>query len=217
MTQYAIEDAAKLAEASYHAAHIIRPRIMHACPDADVQAYFLEDATLLLPGSNSVTDYMRFNLRPLRLGHKRITLNDDTTAKGTSGTTWHQGFLLYASVIADWLIKERVAPKYIIGHSLGAAAAQVLCKTYGIPGIAFAAPRPKHTPNTVNSGSKCLLINRQDDMVPKLPVTFFHLGQVKTLAPQTKRAFPAHKMNHYRDIVEKGLASGALPTHWSGE
>jgi len=216
MARFSLEDAAKLAEASYNSINIISPRVTRSCPHNDVQAHILEGNTLLLPGSNSVRDYLKFNLRPLLLGHKQLRLSDDDVGRGTSGTLWHQGFLAYAAVVADWLIKERITPTFIIGHSLGAAATQILAKTYGVPGIGFAAPRPRHSRGPIKNGKMCLLINRQDDIVPNLPGTFHHVGKVSALLPNPRRRFLAHKMTHYREIVEAGQIAGRLPSHWSG-
>lgn len=75
MARYKISDAALLAEASYSVAGIKKPRVIQSCPDRDVQAYILEDGMLLLTGSNSVSDYFRFNLRVLNLGHKRMKMS----------------------------------------------------------------------------------------------------------------------------------------------
>lgn len=214
--RFPIQDEAILAEASYSTNRITSPKVMHSCPHQDVQAHILEGDILLLPGSNSIRDYLHYNLRPLRLGHQRLKMGDDTSAKGHSGTTWHQGFLAYSLVIFDWLKTLDITPKFIIGHSLGAAAAQILSKSYGAPGIGFAAPRPKLVKGPVKHDDKCLLINRFDDLVPKLPGAFNHMGQVKELAVDPKRRFPAHAMKHYRQIVDLGQESGSLPGHWAG-
>lgn len=216
MMRFPIEDAAKLAEASYSSNRITSPKVMHSCPHQDVQAHLLEGDILLLPGSNSVRDYMRYNLRPLRLGHRQYRMSDDTTAKGHSGTTWHQGFLAYSVVVFEWLKTLNIRPKYVIGHSLGAAATQILSKSYGAPGIGFAAPRPKLIRGPVKHHKKCLLINRFDDVVPKLPGAFNHMGDVKELTANPQRMFPAHSMRHYREIVDLGQQSAALPRHWAG-
>lgn len=216
MMKFPLQDAAILAEASYSAERITSPQVTHSCPHDDVQAHVLEGDILLLPGSNSVRDYLRYNLRPLRLGHRELQMNDDTTEKGHSGTTWHQGFLAYSVVVFDWLKTHGITPKYVIGHSLGAAAAQILCKSYGAPGIGFAAPRPKLIKGPVKHDEKCLLINRFDDIVPKLPGTFNHMGEVKELAVDPKRLFPAHAMKHYREIVDLGQDNGSLPAEWAG-
>lgn len=215
--KFAIEDAAKLAEASYSASRITSPKVTHSCDHKDVQAHLLEGNILLLPGSNSVKDYLKYNLRPLRLGKKQFQMSDDATAKGHSGTTWHQGFLAYSVVVFEWLKTLNVKPKYVIGHSLGAAATQILSKSYGAPGIGFAAPRPKFIKGPVKHHEKCLLINRFDDVVPKLPGAFNHMGRVKEISPTHKRPFPAHSMKHYREIVDQGQAASILPTHWAGD
>lgn len=216
MMRFPIEDAAILAEASYSANRITSPKVMHSCPHQDVQAHILEGNILLLPGSNSIRDYLRYNLRPLRLGAQQFKMSDDTTKKGHSGTMWHQGFLAYSVVVFEWLKTLNITPIYVIGHSLGAASAQIMCKTYGAPGIGFAAPRPKFIKGPVKHDEKCLLINRFDDIVPKLPGAFNHLGQVKELSVDPKRRFPAHSMKHYREIVDLGQDTGSLPSHWAG-
>ncbi len=216
MLNFSLEDAAKLAEASYDVERITSPRLLRSCPHEDVQAHVLDGDILLLPGSNSIRDYLRYNLRPIRLGHRRLRMSDDITEKGHSGTMWHQGFLAYSSVIFDWLKDVDVTPKYIIGHSLGAAAAQILSKSYGVPGIGFAAPRTKFVNGPVKHHKKCMLINRFDDLVPKVPGAFHHMGAVSELTANPRRNFPAHNMRHYREIVDVGQADGRLPSHWAG-
>ncbi len=214
--QFSIDNAAKLAEASYKSQNIISPPVMKSCPDKHVQAHLLEGNILLLPGSNSVTDYLKFNLRPLRLGHRQLKMDDNGTEAGASGVVWHQGFLAYSSVIFHWLLSNNIHPRFIIGHSLGAAAAQILSKSYKAPAIAFAGPRPKFTRQRVRNDRKCLLINRGDDPVPRLPSSFSHLATVKLISPAGNGFSIAHSMKHYRSIVDKGLSHGLLPTHWSG-
>ena len=214
MPRMSLADAATLAEASYSTAGIRSPRVLASCPDRDVQGHMLDGSILLLPGSNSVKDYLRFNLRILNLGNKRLTLNEGQTEKGASGTIWHQGFLAYSRVLFDWLASINARPKLIIGHSLGAAAAQVLCRSYGVPTVAFAAPRPKFVKGPVKHDEKLLIINRIDDLVPNVPPGFTHMGRARRVAPQVRRAFPAHSMKHYRSILGEGPTAAALPGHW---
>ncbi|PUB18576.1 hypothetical protein [Yoonia sediminilitoris] len=214
--RFSIEDAAKLAEASYDSGRITSPRVLHSCPHKDVQAHVLEGDILLLPGSNSVDDYLKFNLRPLRIGHKKLIMNDNKASKGASGTVWHQGFLAYSAEIFHWLIKQNVAPKFIIGHSLGAAAAQILSKSYNVPTIGFAAPRPKYSRGRVKYDRQCLLINRGDDPVTRLPHRFHHMGVIKKISPAKRKDLFAHSMVQYREIVDQGLQHGLLPSSWGG-
>ena len=216
MMSFPIKDAAILAEASYTPGAIHQPAIMHSCPHDDVQAHLLEGNILLLPGSNSFDDYKNFNLRPIRLGKRKLRMDDNKAEPGESGTVWHQGFLAYAAEIFHWLIQKGAAPSFVIGHSLGAAAAQILAKSYNVPAIGFAAPRTKFSRGPVKHHRQCLLINRRDDIVPRLPGSFFHMGQVKNLSPAVKRPLPAHAMRHYRAIVDEAQAAGTLPKKWAG-
>lgn len=214
--QFSLEDAAKLAEASYKTSRITSPAVTHSCPHRDVQAHLLEGGILLLPGSNSVRDYLKFNLRPLRLGHARLKLSNEGRDNGASGTIWHQGFLAYSREVFNWLTHINQRPNFILGHSLGAAAAQILAKSYQVPAIGFAGPRPKFTNGRVKHDRKCLLVNRGDDPVPKLPTQFFHLAEVKKLNPKKDDFGLAHSMRHYREIVEEGINANRLPKTWGG-
>lgn len=214
MTIYRLKDAATLAKASYTAAQIISPPVVKSLDHDDVQAHVLQGNILLLPGSNSVRDYLKFNLRPLRLGNRRLTMSNGETERGASGTIWHQGFLVYARVIFDWLKDEGIKPNFIIGHSLGAAATQILSKSYDTPAIGFAAPRPKKTNNRVKHDDKCLLLNRTDDIVPKMPSAFTHMGQAKLLRSATDQRFLAHSMPRYQSIIEEAVQAQRLPETW---
>ncbi len=216
MSVFSIDGAAILAEASYQSKRITKPKLLKSCPHEDVQAHVLDGDILLLPGSNSLQDYLLYNLRPLRLGRQKYRMDDETTAKGASGTIWHQGFLAYSVVVFEWLKDIKVRPKFIIGHSLGAAATQILTKSYGVPGIGFAAPRTKANRGPVKNHEKCLIINRVDDIVPKVPSSFVHMGVVKELKVESNRKFTAHSMKHYRKIVKAALAHKVIPQNWSG-
>lgn len=211
MAQLSVKDAAKLARASYTPAGIISPRILHSCPDQDVQGHVLQGNILLLPGSNSIRDYLRFNLRPLNLGGTRLTMTQDGTDRGASGTMWHQGFLTYARILYDWLDGLNQTPDLIVGHSLGAAAAQILCRSYGCPTICFAAPRPKFVSGPIKHDSELLIINRGDDLVPDMPPSFSHMGKPWRPRPAKPRLFPAHAMKHYESILAE---DNALPKTW---
>lgn len=216
MTVYRLTDAATLAKASYTAGQIISPPVIKSLDHNDVQAHVLQGNILLLPGSNSVRDYLKFNLRPLRLGNRRLTMSNSETERGASGTIWHQGFLHYSRVVFDWLKDEGIKPNFIIGHSLGAAAAQILSKSYDTPAIGFAAPRPKKTKNRVQHDDKCLLLNRTDDIVPKMPSAFAHMGTTKLLRSMTDRHFIAHSMPRYQSIVAEAVQGQVLPETWGG-
>lgn len=217
MTTYRLKDAATLAAASYKSGRIVSPRVIKSLDHGDVQAHLLDGNILLLPGSNSVRDYVKFNLRPLRLGNQRLVLKNATDSeKGASGTKWHQGFLRYSIEIFEWLKREEVTPNYIIGHSLGAAAAQILSKTYNAPAIGFAAPRPKWSKHGVVQDGRCLLVNRTDDPVPKVPSSYHHMGKTKLFKSVKHKSIFAHSMDHYINIINEDATFKVLPEKWSG-
>ncbi|MEL6463944.1 MAG: hypothetical protein AAFQ58_03155 [Pseudomonadota bacterium] len=214
--RYEIKLAAQMAEASYSGRS--NASLAAAWRDGldqhDVQAIFLKGDILLIPGSNSVMDYLKFNLRVLNIGGTRYRLSDEHTEKGASGTVWHQGFLHHAKVIYDWLERQRYKPKFIIGHSLGAAATQILVRTYGVPGIAFAAPRPRRSRGAIKHSELCLCVNRDDDMVCDLPGTFHHMGRVHRARAARSVFGPDHSMKHYRKVIDEQQTGGHLHRHW---
>ena len=216
MHSYDIETAAKLAEASYTAkSHpSVKPEIEISLDKNDVEAHLLKNGILLIPGSNSLMDYVRYNLRVLNLGGKQYRMSDEGTEKGASGTTWHQGFLAHAKVIYDWLEERNKKPKFIIGHSLGAAATQILSKSWRVPGIGFAAPRPRRYAGRVKYDDLCLCINRNDDMVCDLPTSFHHMGKVVSCRHLSFPFAMKHAMHHYRTAVEEQQEAGKLQKSW---
>lgn len=213
---YDIKLAAKMAEASYKGRRhsSLARSIRYELDEDDVQALFLKGDILLIPGSNSVADYLKFNLRVLNIGGKKYRLNDEHTEKGASGTTWHQGFLRHAQVIFAWLERTRIKPRYIIGHSLGAAATQILVRTYGVPGIGFAAPRPRRSPGAIKHSQLCLCINRDDDTVCDLPGSFHHMGKVHRARSKRSIFRADHKMKHYRRVIDEQQVAGLLGKRW---
>lgn len=210
--RYRLTRAAELAEASYTGKS--HPQIgfqfKAAFSKSDVEAILLTDNTLLIPGSNSVMDYVRYNLRVQRLGKGRLRMTN------VDGVTWHQGFMAHAKVIQDWLLANRFSPSFIIGHSLGAASAQILSSGYDIPAIAFAAPRPSRTNAVRKAARRCLCVNRSDDRVCNLPGRFFHLGDVCLCRPAAENPGLDHSMHHYRRSVDEAIAAGILPSVWPG-
>lgn len=208
--RYTLTRAAELAEASYTGkSHPVISFQWKASLDKDdVQAHLLTDNTLLIVGSNSINDYIRYNLRIQRLGEKRLSL------KTVPGVTWHQGFLAHARIVHDWLVEHKYTPSFIIGHSLGAASAQVLSAAYGVPAIGFAAPRPCRTASARSAAARCLLVNRTDDWVCNLAGGFMHLGNVCPVTPRVDNSGLDHSMLHYRQAVSEGIASRSLPQVW---
>lgn len=214
--RYPLETAAQLAEASYRAdSHpSVKDKIARSLDQDDVQAHMLDNGVLLIPGSNSLMDYLRFNLRPLKIAGKKFIMTSSKAEAGASGTFWHQGFLQHAKVIYDWVEAGGAKPKYIIGHSLGAAATQILTKSWRVAGVGFAAPRPRKNRGNMAHGKLCLCLNRSDDLVAALPGSFHHIGKVEKIVARSTVFGPDHAMRHYRKAVEEGQGSGQLPRNW---
>ncbi|WP_299144728.1 hypothetical protein [uncultured Tateyamaria sp.] len=218
--RYDIALAAKMVEASYELfkhpkrRNSLKGNVKGSLNDRHVQAVFTTQNILLIPGSNSVGDYIMFNLRVLNLGGKKYRMNDDLTETWGSNVTWHQGFMKHAKIISDWMRQNGYKPKFIVGHSLGAAATQILVRTHDVHGIAFAAPRVTRGTAVPAPASKCLCLNRLDDRVCDLPSSFEHLGNIRTGVGQRKFLRFDHKMARYREMVTKLQADGALESHW---
>ena len=212
--RYTLKRAAELAEASYvgKSAPVIKKQFKAELDEDDVQAILLKDNTLLIPGSNSINDYIRYNFR-VRGMFRRKQLKMATHV-GTAPVTWHQGFLAHAKVVQDWLLRKKYKPTFIIGHSLGAASAQILSAGYGIPAIGFAAPRPSRTASSRAAADKCLLVNRTDDNVCTLPGGFHHLGDVRAIKPRAPNFGMDHNMGHYRRAVNEGILARKVPDRW---
>lgn len=210
--RYRLTRAAELAEAAYAGkTHpVIAPQWKASLHEGDVEAHLLTDNTLLIPGSNSIMDYIRFNLRIQRLGKRRLRMASST---GTP-ISWHQGFFAHTKVVQDWLMDNGFKPSFIIGHSLGAASAQILSAGWNVPAVVFAAPRPCRTASARTAARRCLCINRADDRVCNLPGGFHHLGDVRLCRPRAPSPGLDHSMAHYRQIVAEGLAARLLPAVW---
>ena len=209
--RYRLTRAAELAEASYvgKKAEVIRFQHKDSLDDREVAAHLLTDHTLLIVGSTSWRDYVYYNARMFGLGRKHLKLSNVKVP-----VTWHQGFMHHTRVVQDWMDDKRIKPRFIIGHSLGAASTQILSANWNVPAVAFAAPRTCWTANAQRLAPKCLCINRTDDTICELPTSFKHLGNVKSLTPSAPNRGMDHHMRNYRTIVDEGIASGKLPRVW---
>ena len=219
--RYPLQNAAQMIDASYdlfrRAGHQAALENRLACPPLDhddVQAALLDNGILLIPGSNSVRDYIKFNLRVLCIGGGRYAVGDKATEAGASGTRWHRGFLRHAQVIHDWIEGMGQRPVMILGHSLGAASTQILSMSWQVTGIAFAAPRTLAQVGRVPGGGSCLCFNRDDDTVCAVPPGFHHLGSVHEARTRRSVAGPDHGMWLYREALRDEQAAGRIGTHW---
>ncbi len=209
-----LAQAAALVDSSYlkSPAHAgLQSQIEKPLNKDDVQAFMLKDRTLLIPGSDSAADYLKFNLRLLNIGGKRYKVKSGATGNEL-GRVWHQGFLAHAMYVKTHF--DAAPPKLIVGHSLGAASAQVLSLVWGVPAICFAAPRVYAGGQAVQNDKNCLCIHLADDPVGSLPSDRFrHAGKSLRLGRRTYIRF-THKMTHYKALLGNPNYKASLPTNW---
>lgn len=104
----------------------------------EVDAGLTPDNILVITGSSNVQDYLFYNLRPWRPLPDMPEI-DRLTSKDLPINAFHKGFLLHAARILRLLKDDR--PEFIIGHSLGAAAAQILGTGLAVPTVCLAPPQ----------------------------------------------------------------------------
>lgn len=215
ITSYPVKEAAKLAAHSYNvrAESNLKSMISDECPVAGVEATLLNNGFLLIPGSNSLSDFLQFNLRVWNIGNVKFDLAATTAVRGASGTIWHQGFFAHAKAIYDWMGDRR--PILIIGHSLGAASAQILSKSWARTSIGFAAPRPRKARGQIANDELSLSINRSDDVVPGRPSTFSHMGTVRKLRHKSRKPGLNHSMHAYIDALDNHIGADKIPDVWN--
>ncbi|MEO1309050.1 MAG: hypothetical protein AAFV38_14370 [Pseudomonadota bacterium] len=169
-----------------------------------VEAYLLTDGTVVVPGTNDPRDWRRFNLQ---IGLRTLRFANSAARPGASGIRWHGGFLDHAEILYNWVKDKR--PRRLIGHSLGAASAQIVGASLDIPVIAFASPQPKRDSRRFPGEHLVLNIKRSDDPVCKLPSTllaFSTLGRTAMLRPAEPEFGLRHNMRHYIALMGKAGA-----------
>jgi hypothetical protein len=202
-------DAARLAENSYKgSAHL--PPIRLNINESHVQAFLLMDNTLVIPGSNELVDYTKSNLVT---GKQKISW--DKMGKAAGNAIWHKGFAGHAATIANKLGTLR--PTFIIGHSLGAAAAQILGCIYGVPAIGFASPMPRHGKTRLKHEGLVLNVVRNDDIVCRMPPKNFgfrRVGNTEVMHPASSNPGEDHSMPHYIKLMEIERRQGKIVKSW---
>ncbi len=199
--------------------------VIRSCPAKGVEAYMLSNRVLLVPGSNSLWDYAKFNFRLLNIGKSRLRLKwrrdktakeDTKTHKDSHGLVWHQGFFTHANHVNKWIGTNRANwPRLIIGHSLGAASAQVLSTIWSAPSIGFAAPRILQSSATPEFENLSLSICRNDDIVCRYPSGFERLGRSEELIHKKRRRGLNHNMKSYIDALNNQADGLNIPTYWN--
>ncbi|MEM8554030.1 MAG: hypothetical protein AAGF71_04285 [Pseudomonadota bacterium] len=179
-------------------------KVVERIENRGVQAYFYEDKTLVIPGTNEKLDWIDFNLEAFNFIGKDPQIF--ATKMGDSGAfEWHAGFLEHAHTV--FTFANILKPKMIIGHSLGAASAQIVGSSMRVPTLAFASPRTLRAKRSAArpSGSNFVLnMLRTDDLVCDVPprwLGFTHVGQVVRMNPKGIHWGEDHQMEHYIEAM----------------
>lgn len=176
------------------------------------QALIMRDGVMLIPGSNEFSDWLKnFNVLNI-LGRK---FNATDASKSGSGAMFHAGFWHHTQQIHAFA-KDNNA-RFIIGHSLGAAAAQILGVALDIPAVGFASPRVKRGKHKVRYEDKILNICRADDLVTHMPPSdtgFRRLGTTYNLISPTINKGIDHRMIDYIGALDFDAFEGKLPNKW---
>lgn len=200
-------EAAGIVAAGYRGAEGLDVAERHL--EGGVECYLLRGGTLVLPGTNETSDWFDFNLavNSTFLGgalDRRLRL--------------HRGFLAYAERVHGFC--REMGPQRIVGHSLGAAAAQILATVFRIPAICFASPR---TLKDVGARTRvpgegwALNICRTDDRVCGQPPKILGwrcLGSRYELSPRFPELGLDHPVPAYVRLLQDRDAAAHVPKTW---
>ncbi len=172
--------------------------------DKGVQAFALKDRTLVIPGTNELSDWTRYNLPAITWK----TLGSNGQYK------FHAGFLKHAQMLLEFARDNRI--KRITGHSLGAASSQLLAATSDVEALNFAAPKVVFGKWKVVHSKPIVNLNRKDDRVGKIPRWFYkHIGQTYWLNTKVINDGGDHKIKHYVSAMQMAHVQAATPVRFA--
>jgi len=186
------------------------PPVRTPINEGHVQAYLLTDMTLVIRGSDELKDYTRSNLVVTK---SKISWPGMSSA--AQNAVWHKGFAGHAKTVARVLNGAR--PKFIVGHSLGAATAQILGCVYGVPTVAFASPRPLRGTSRLKHEKWVLNVLRNDDTVCRVPPSslgYRRVGNTEVMHPKKVNVGEDHSMKQYIKLLKTELAEGKIVKGW---
>lgn len=212
-----IQNCAEMAQQSYAIAKKIKggevPDAVKAHLDErGAQALMLAHGVLVIPGSNELSDWFR-NFDVYHILEK--VFNARGRAKSRTGAVFHEGFYNHARLIKGFARQHQA--QFVIGHSLGAAAAQIIGAELGIPAVGFASPRVKLGRRKLKHEGLILNICRSDDLVTRVPPSetgFRRLGETYRMIPPENNKGMDHSMDHYIDALAFKAFEGNLPKTW---
>ena len=168
-----------------------------------VQAFYLKNGILVVPGTNERADWIDFNL--------------NIDAKGDSGRFYHGGFLKHAQMV--YMFAKALRPKAIVGHSLGAASAQIVGKSLKVPTIAFASPKVLRGKTKVTGEGWVANFLRRDDTVCHMPPgigrnKYRHIGATYWMSPDGVNGGEDHRIDNYLSIMKAPRYKTSVPKTW---
>lgn len=164
------------------------------------QAFVTRDGDLVIPGTNEHGDWTRFNIDVLGIADGPIP--GLALVPVSQIGVWHNGFLRHADSVYRFARHHR--PRFIVGHSLGGAAAQIIGHRMRIPTITFGAPRVYRGRTRPLAGEGWVLnLCRSDDPVTGVPeiIGFRHLGTVRRLDTGGPVLARNHPMAKYLSLI----------------
>jgi len=179
---------------------------------AGVQATIRKDGVLVIPGTNEFSDWFDYNLNvdgTPGAGH------GFEVVPGDSGAMWHGGFLEHAQMV--YMFAKAAKPKFIVGHSLGAASAQIVGMSLRVPTIAFASPQTCRARDRMPNEGWVVNVCRLDDTVCHVPPNFLGfrtIGSRYWLKPDVIEPGEDHRIDHYMSMLKLKKVQDHVPMNW---
>ena len=203
-------DAARMVEETYAGSN--KSDIETSIDVAGVQAVYLKNGVLVIPGTNEFSDWFDFNLN---INDKAVSGHGFEVVAGDSGALWHAGFLEHAQMV--YMFAKGVRPKFIVGHSLGAASAQIVGMSIRTPTIAFASPQTCRSRDRLQNEGWVVNVCRIDDAVCHVPPKFLGfrtIGSRYWMKPDELDADEDHKISNYAALLKLKRIQEQVPVDW---
>jgi hypothetical protein len=205
-------EAADLARNSYGGQPALPPLKRMTSSQVGAEAYLTMDDVLVIPGTNEFSDWSDYNLKGF--ASKGDQLGWQHHSPTIASAVWHFGFALHAIEVMDFL--GGLKPQAIVGHSLGAASAQILGCHFQVPTVTFAAPRPLRQAAALPGEGWVLNLMHSDDVIGLVLAQnagFRRLGSVRFLTAGQSGGL-GHAMAEYLPVLQARLAAGTLSPDW---